>query len=252
MRNIHKKSEESAFYSCESYRRSSILSQLLLEDLRSKIPEALALAKCRFFSCFVYVILFSVLCSCNLFGLPSQEGLKKLLEGNKRYISNTLEHPNRSLERREATSLAQKPFATILGCADSRVSPEILFDQGIGDLFIVRVAGNCLGTLEKESILYSALILNTSLIVVLGHEKCGAISAVYEGKASALPSLVAHIYPAIKKSPTLHEAILQNVRYVRAQIQSLPEIAPLIQKGSLQVVGGIYNMQTGAVTFLQG
>ena len=108
-------------------------------------------------------------------------GIERLIEGNKRYVNDTLKHPNRTSERREAFLTHQTPFAIIVGCADSRVSPEILFDQGVSDLFVVRVAGNVVGPLELDSILYAATTLNSSTILVLGHENCGAVNAVITG-----------------------------------------------------------------------
>lgn len=196
-------------------------------------------------------ILLLLLSSVNLFAATSaNDALQKLQEGNKRYINDALEHPNRSLERREETESLQKPFATILGCADSRVSPEILFDQGIGDLFIVRVAGNCLGDLEKESLLYSALNLGSSLIVVLGHVNCGAVKAVLQGEANSLPGLLAHIEPAVKNAPSLAAAIKQNVLYVEKQLKALPELADLLASGKLRVTGAVYDLATGTATFL--
>ncbi len=114
--------------------------------------------------------------------MPSSDPLKKLLEGNERYVRFESEHPNRSRERLLETAKEQKPFAVIVGCSDSRVAAEILFDQGIGDLFIVRVAGNVVGDIELASIRFAVEQLGVSLIFVLGHENCGAVQAVFTGQ----------------------------------------------------------------------
>ncbi len=200
----------------------------------------------------IFSILFAGLI-CGLFQssvISAATPLEQLKMGNNRYITNTMEHPNRSLERRESTNTSQEPFAVILGCSDSRVSPEIIFDQGIGDLFIIRVAGNCLGDLGQESLLYGVLNLHAKLIVVLGHDQCGAIQAVMSGKAAALPGLLNTLQPAVKNSSTLEEAIKNNVAYVRKQIEALPALKALLDSGELQIKGAVYDLTTGAVSFL--
>lgn len=118
-----------------------------------------------------------------LFCLSPQEALKKLQEGNERFVSDkSLRCLTDKEDRRKALVNNQKPFAIILGCSDSRVAPEILFDQGLGDLFIIRVAGNVLGSSEIDSITYAVKALLCPLIVVLGHENCGAVEAVWQKK----------------------------------------------------------------------
>ena len=181
-----------------------------------------------------------------------KQALQKLLDGNKRYVNDQLEHPNRSEERRSETALGQKPFAVILGCSDSRVSPEILFDQGIGDLFIVRVAGNVLGPVELDSIEYSAIYLGSSVIMVLGHENCGAIQAVMQGKTKEIEALSSLILPAIDhgknyKNFTLEEAIKRNVEYVTQELKKSPPLNDLIKNKKLMVVGAYYDFLSGRV-----
>ena len=197
-------------------------------------------------------IVFAIITYLSYFGseLWACTPLQQLKKGNERYVNNTLEHPNRSLERREATSFTQEPFAIILGCSDSRVSPEIIFDQGIGDLFIIRVAGNCLGDLGRESLLFGVLALHAKLIVILGHDQCGAIQAVLSGNTAGFPALEEHIKPAIKNATTLHEAVQSNVLYVEKEIKELPLLKELLESGQLQVKGAIYDLRTGAVSFL--
>ena len=185
-----------------------------------------------------------------------EAALKKLKEGNLRYANDELLHPRRDLVRRELTFSRQEPFAIILACSDSRVSPEILFDQGIGDLFIVRVAGNVVGPVELDSIEYAALYLHSSLIVVLGHENCGAVEAVLKGKTKDIETIAALIEPAIKQSAVeqgnrLENAIKDNVENVVSSLKSSPPLSRLISEKKLQVVGGYYNLRTGIVSFLK-
>lgn len=102
-----------------------------------------------------------------------QEVMNQLMEGNDRFVQDALEHPNRDQERRAAIAAKQYPIAVIVGCSDSRVSPEIIFDQGVGDLFVVRVAGNVIGPLELDSIEYGVLHLRAKVVLIVGHENCG-------------------------------------------------------------------------------
>ena len=159
------------------------------------------------------LVLFTLLINC-LIAVESP-GLKRLMDGNKRYTSDLLEHPNRTPERRESIACKQEPFAIIIGCSDSRVSPEIIFDQGIGDLFVVRVAGNVVGPLELDSIDYAALYLHSSVLLVLGHERCGAVNAVIQGATQDIQAISALIQPAVKEEkkknpPHLLEACIKT------------------------------------------
>lgn len=184
-----------------------------------------------------------------------EEALMQLMEGNARFVKEQSLHPNRIEERRHETAAQQKPLATILGCSDSRVSPEILFDQGIGDLFIVRVAGNVAGVLETESIDYSLLYLDVPLIFVLGHEQCGAVLAIMSGIAQDISALAQLIAPAVTAVPAsapdrLKKVIIQNVRNVVDKLSAHPVIAPMIQNKKVAVVGGYYDFHTGRVDIL--
>jgi carbonic anhydrase len=188
--------------------------------------------------------------------ITPEEALERLVAGNKRYVSDKLEHPNRTSERREAVVYKQNPFATIVGCSDSRVSPEILFDQGVGDLFVVRIAGNVVGILGLDSIDFSALYLGCSLILVLGHENCGAVKAVVEKQASSIEAIATLIEPAVilaeqqNGGDLLTKAIKANVRLVVGQLRRTPILASLIEQKKIMIVGGYYNLQTGAVELL--
>jgi carbonic anhydrase len=202
------------------------------------------------------LIVFICLVHCDAAALTPKEALKRLVEGNQRYVNERLEHPNRSQESRRAVKKLQEPFAVILGCSDSRVSPEILFDQGIGDLFVVRVAGNVVGPVELDSVEYSALALGSKLVLVLGHDRCGAIKAVLNGKTESIEAVANLIKPAIdsidRKSPNaLEEAIKANVNQSVKNILQSSTIAKLVKEGSLEVVGGYYDLATGEVKIIR-
>lgn len=188
--------------------------------------------------------------------MTPEQSLNKLVEGNKRYVKDELQHPNRSLFRRESITAGQTPFAIILGCSDSRVSPEIIFDQGLGDLFVVRVAGNVVGPVELASIDYSALVLLSSLIVVMGHESCGAVTAVLNGQTKGIEAIAKKIAPAIVQSSNkpgnpLENAIKDNVRKVVKQLRKSAIIAELITQKKIDVIGGYYHLTSGEVEFLK-
>ena len=186
---------------------------------------------------------------------PSQTSLQRLMEGNKRFVKGESTHPNRAEERRLETAQQQEPFAIIVGCSDSRVSPEILFDVGIGDLFVVRVAGNVVGPIELDSIEFSALYLHSSLIFVKGHENCGAVTAVLEGKTKDIEAVASLIEPAVKQSKSkkgnrLENAIKDNVMNVVAQLKKTPALQKLIKDKKIEVAGGYYHFRTGEVELL--
>jgi carbonic anhydrase len=200
-------------------------------------------------------VFFTILLSASL--SAEQEGLKRLLQGNERYVQDKLEHPNRSLERRQAIASKQEPFATIVGCADSRVSPEIVFDQGVGDLFVVRVAGNVIGPLELDSIEYSIIHLHASVIVVLGHENCGAVDAVIKGTVQDIESVAELIQPAVQvareKNPhnLLEASIKANALRMKDFLLKTSVIQKYVSDKKLEVYAGYYNLQTGAVELLK-
>src|SRR6266699_4995151 len=187
------------------------------------------------------------------------EGISRLKEGNGRYTNSNPQHPRQSSEERERLTKSQHPFAIVLGCADSRVPPEIAFDQGLGDLFVVRVAGNVIDDQSLGSIEYAVDHLAVRLIVVLGHQRCGAVKAAKEtiaakGKAPAhIQSLVTAIKPAVEATingdlEATTEAKVKHV--VEALRSSTPLLKPKVDSGELQVIGGYYSLDTGAVSFL--
>ena len=179
-----------------------------------------------------------------------------LMDGNQRYVSDQSEHPNRSGERRKELASKQLPYAVIVGCSDSRVAPEIIFDQGLGDLFVVRIAGNIIGQTELESIKYSALYLGSSIIVVLGHENCGAVNAVVQGNTGDITEIAEFIEPSVlkarqSKSPDLLErAIKLNAVNMAHDLKNTPNLQRLIKNNQLEVRAAYYNLKTGLVELL--
>ena len=187
------------------------------------------------------------------------EAISKLKEGNGRYTSGNLQHPGQTAEQRTELAKTQHPFAAILSCSDSRVPPEIVFDQGLGDLFVVRVAGNVINDEGMGSLEYTVDHLGTRLILVLGHQRCGAVDAAKQtiaakGKAPGhIQSLVTAIKPAVEATAKddLETTIKANVKnVVQALRSSTPILKAEVDSGKIQVVGGYYSLDTGAVTFL--
>ncbi|PYK10560.1 MAG: carbonic anhydrase [Verrucomicrobia bacterium] len=213
--------------------------------------------------------------------VPPTEAISRLKEGNGHFTSGNLQHPHESSEeraymaansyenlgmtaaqaakRRAALANNQHPFATIVSCSDSRVPPEIVFNQGLGDLFIVRVAGNVINDEGLGSVEYSVDHLGTRLILVLGHQSCGAVKAAREtiaakGKAPGhIESLVTAIKPAVETTAKddLDATIKANVKHVVETLRSsTPILKAKVDSGEIQVIGGYYSLDTGAVSFL--
>lgn len=192
----------------------------------------------------------------------SDEAITRLLEGNARYVEAKMSHPDQSLARRTEVAKGQHPFAIILTCADSRVSPEILFDQGLGDLFVLRVAGNVVDDGILGSIEYGVGEFGTPLVMVLGHERCGAVKATLEHaqKGGEVPghigSLVKAITPVLEhakqqQGDLLDNAVRANIAQSRDQIGgSQPLLAAAVQAAKLKVVGAYYDLDTGAVKII--
>ena len=184
---------------------------------------------------------------------------QELLSGNKRFVEGNPTHPNQSIARRQEMAKGQHPRAAVLACADSRVSPEILFDQGLGDLFVVRVAGNVVNDLILGSLEYAVEHLGTQLIVVLGHQRCGAVGAACAGGEAPghIGSLVDALAPAVAKirASEAGRADLvakENVRMTVKSLQSCgPILAELVRQGKLEVAGAFYDLDTGAVEIVE-
>jgi carbonic anhydrase len=188
--------------------------------------------------------------------------LKLLADGNARYVSNQMTERDFSASR-ASRAQGQKPFAAILGCADSRVAPELAFDQAPGDLFVVRVAGNFVTTEGLASLEYGAAVLGTKAIMVLGHTSCGAINATVEAlqKGNTLPGHIADLVRAMKPGiePVLKQpgadlnqrAVIANVRFnVKHLTEAQPILAEMVAAKKLKVVGGVYDIATGKVTMV--
>jgi carbonic anhydrase len=197
--------------------------------------------------------------------LGPDEVLRKLLEGNKRFMNGATTDPRRKPEDFAKLAEGQTPIAVIVGCADSRVPPELLFDQGVGDLFVVRVAGNVVsgaGAIVKGSIEYAVVELGVSLVMVLGHTQCGAVKSALkhinarDPLPGAIEELVNTIKPAVTKArdqegDALENAIKANVGIGVERLKSLePILAGPVKKDTVKVVGGVYDLRTGGVTVL--
>jgi len=195
--------------------------------------------------------------------LAADEALQRLLKGNQRFVHGTTKNPRRAPADFRALAEGQRPVAVIMGCADSRVPPELLFDQGVGDLFVVRVAGNVVGgggVFVKGSIEYAVAELGVRLIMVLGHSSCGAVKAaikhVDDGDPlpGAIAELVNRIRPAVIKAKDmpgdrLANAISANVLLGVETLNNLdPIVRPAVSSGQAKVVGAVYDLRTGAVT----
>jgi len=184
--------------------------------------------------------------------------LAELKSGNRHHVDHRYQHPHESLERRRQLVSGQHPHAEILSCSDSRVPPEIIFDQGLGDLFIIRVAGNVASDTELGSLEYGAEHLHVPLIVVLGHESCGAVTAAVQGgpPEGHIATLVNLIKPAVEKSrgmsgDPVSNAVRMNVEMVVKQLRSsTPILSELVAHGKLRIIGAVYSIETGSVTWL--
>ena len=190
------------------------------------------------------------------------EALARLLAGNKRFVQGKLENPRRDSVRRVVTAEGQKPFAIILTCSDSRLAPEVIFDEGLGDLFIVRVAGNTgsADPLLVGSMEYSVLTFGSVLLMVLGHTECGAVKAavdvVTKGETlpGELPAVVQPIVPAVQAvqsqpaDQVVDAAIRENVKLTQQGLGQISTFADAVQSGKLKIVGYEYQLKTGKVT----
>lgn len=190
-------------------------------------------------------------------------GLARLRAGNARFVAGSVRHPDQSLTHRGDLAAGQHPFALILSCVDSRVPPELVFDQGLGDLFVGRSAGQVLDDAVIGSIEYGVAELKIPLLVVLGHEKCGAVKATVEAVEKKSPpggndidALVAAIRPAVEKAEhdkapdVVDAAVRNNIADVVTKLRADSVIGPAVAAGLLQVVGARYGLATGVVEFV--
>jgi carbonic anhydrase len=191
--------------------------------------------------------------------LTPDQALIQLQRGNERFVAGWPDHPNQSARRRrEVSDSGQQPFAIILSCADSRVPPEIIFDQGLGDLFIIRVAGNVLDEVILGTIEYAVEHLHTPLVMVLGHDKCGAVTAAVEHVPtnSHVQAIVDALQPALtlaegQAGDRVSTAIDANIRFaVKTLHVSEPVLMGACAAGQLRIVGARYNLDTGEVKII--
>lgn len=184
--------------------------------------------------------------------------LQRLIDGNKRFAESKAEHINQSAERRTELAKGQKPFAVVVTCSDSRVPPEIIFDQGLGDLFVIRTAGNIVDDIGLGSIEYAVEHLGVQLIVVLGHEKCGAVDAAVKGGHAEghIQNLIEAIRPVVEKEKKNKGDLLDNsvkanaLRVVRQLNSSKPILKEFVHEKKLTIVGARYDLDDGVVTIL--
>jgi carbonic anhydrase len=191
------------------------------------------------------------------------QAYNRLKAGAARFQSGSARRPDQATTYRATLAAGQHPFACILSCVDSRVPPEIVFDQGLGDLFVSRTAGQVLDHAVVGSVQYGVAELKIPLLVVLGHEKCGAVKATLEAvekrspaSGSDIDTLVAAIKPAVEKAETDHAsdvldaAVRNNIANIVAELGTKPIISSAVTAGNLRVVGARYDLDTGAVEFL--
>lgn len=189
---------------------------------------------------------------------PSKNVLERLKQGNQRYVTSTTVCHDDWTAKRTALTQNQAPFAIIVSCSDSRVPPEIIFDQTLGALFVVRVAGNVVDDFAIGSIEYGVNVLGANLILVLGHSNCGAVDAALKGMKfdNHIQSVLTAIQPAVNDTKgesgnLLEKTTKANARNVAEKLKkSKPVLANLIEKGTLQIVGGYYDLESGKVEFL--
>ncbi|MFQ4142213.1 carbonic anhydrase [Chlorogloeopsis sp. ULAP02] len=189
--------------------------------------------------------------------LTPDAALQKLMEGNQRFVRHKPLYPDQSAARLQEVAQAQHPFVTILSCADSRVPAEIIFDQGIGDIFDVRIAGNIATPEALGSIEYAVALLGTPLLMVLGHERCGAVTAAVQNEAllGDIGTFVKAIKPVVKRAKLLsgdavENAVVANVQYQIERLKRSRLLTERLQSEKLKIVGGRYDLDTGSVTII--
>jgi len=189
------------------------------------------------------------------------EAKQLLVDGNKRFMEAKQANIDMGSTKREALLKGQKPFAAIISCSDSRVPPELIFDQGLGDLFIIRNAGNIIDAVSLGSIEYAVEHLKTSLIVVLGHQSCGAITATVEGGEApgSISAIVKKITPSVEKAKQagdvsneelIEKSIRRNVKATITEIEMSPIVKHALKNGELSILGAEYHLDSGEVEWL--
>ena len=195
--------------------------------------------------------------------LTAKESLERLKEGNERFVNGLARFPTVQKEVLAELAKGQQPHTTILGCSDSRVPPELVFDASFGELFVIRVAGNVLGPAILGTLQYAGLHLHTPLFVVMGHEGCGAVEAAISSKFhGGLPGrrievLLENIVPALDgldasqpHEAVLHAAVEANVRHTVQTLLNTPEVQARLAEGEMKLIGAVYDLESGRVRFL--
>lgn len=189
--------------------------------------------------------------------LNPDAALQKLMEGNQRFVQHQPQYPDQSALRLQEVAQAQHPFATILSCADSRVPAEIVFDQGIGDIFDVRIAGNIATSEAIGSIEYAVVLLGSPLLMVMGHERCGAVTAAVQNQSllGDIGTFVKAIKPAVEKvkdqsGDAVENAVVANVQYQLERLKRSQLLTEQVRSGKLKIVGGRYDLDTGKVNII--
>ncbi len=210
------------------------------------------------------LVMCSLILACTLVAMASEEktgmtadqAMKNLLEGNDRFVSGNVVHPDQSIaERRAEVVSAQHPFAVVVTCSDSRVPPEIVFDQGLGDIFVVRTAGEVMDNVTLGTVEYAVDHLNVPLVLVLGHDGCGAVEAAVSGGEAPghIADLVEAIKPAVEtakgmKGDLLNNSIDVNTQNIVDELKSSqPILYPAVKEGTLKIVGARYHLDSGEV-----
>jgi carbonic anhydrase len=195
--------------------------------------------------------------------ITGKQALERLLEGNARFVRGATRHVHESSNWRKMLTVEQRPIATVLGCSDSRVPLELVFDQGFGDLFVVRVAGNAIARATMGSVEFAVLQLKTPLVMVVGHEQCGAITAALDRmfrnthQSAGIEALLKLLHPGLKSiDPSLPRdrqiaaGVEANVRYSLRQLADMPETARLLNEDKVHLVGAVYELESGKVRLL--
>ncbi|HUO06160.1 MAG TPA: carbonic anhydrase [Candidatus Binataceae bacterium] len=190
--------------------------------------------------------------------VSAAQALQELLDGNQRFIAGKMEHPHQTPARRTAVAKGQHPFAAILSCSDSRTAPEVLFDRGLGDLFVVRVAGNVADQVVIESLDYSVKHLGVRVVMILGHTRCGAVTAAVEGheEPGDVGPMLEELKPAVAATKGMpgdpvENAVRENVKLIVAKLAGSPELTGMVKSGELRIVGGVYDLSTGKIEMLR-
>lgn len=209
----------------------------------------------------LFALVSSVAASEEKSSISGDQALQMLMDGNARFASGNATHPNQSEERMSELVSGQHPFAVVVGCSDSRIPPEVVFDQGLGDIFVIRTAGQVMDNVTIASIEYAVEHLNVPLVLVLGHDSCGAVTAAVKGGEvpGHLNSLVDFIQPAVDEAKEagnedqlLNTSIDNNVKNIVEELStSEPILSEAVEGGNLTILGARYHLDSGTVEIFE-